>query len=359
MHDESGAGADAGDSPGAGRTRRRRRLLISLGVVIGIVLIVAVVTSITPWPSAMVIRAVFQQGGAAAAAEMTPYVPEKPLRELDAVQYADGGEATTLDVFTPADEGERRPTVVWIHGGAWISGSTANIDPYLRILAAEGYTTIGVNYSVGPEATYPTAVTQLNEALAFIQENAEEFSVDTSQIVLAGDSAGAQLASQLATLITSPRYAHLVGIEPSLDAEQVVGMILNCGVYDLRAMAELTGLPAWGFKVALWAYTGTKDWSEQPAGATMSTIEFVTEDFPPTYISGGNGDGLTWLQSIPMAQRLDELGVPVTELFWPAPHEPQLPHEYQFHLDMPEAQEALTATIDWLGANTTLEDRTP
>ena len=33
----------------------------------------------------------------------------------------------------------------------------------------------------------------------------------------------------------------------------------------------------------------------------MSTIDFVTADFPPTYISGGNGDGLTWLQSIPMA----------------------------------------------------------
>jgi hypothetical protein len=119
--------------------------------------------------------------------------------------------------------------------------------------------------------------------------------------------------------------------------------------YDLRAMAELDGLAAWGFKVALWAYTGTKEWSELPSGATMSTIEFVTEDFPPTYISGGNGDGLTWLQSIPMAQRLAELEVPVTELFWPAPHEPELPHEYQFHLDRPEAQEALAATIDWLG----------
>jgi hypothetical protein len=81
----------------------------------------------------------------------------------------------------------------------------------------------------------------------------------------------------------------------------------------------------------------------------MSTIEFVTEDFPPTYISGGNGDGLTWLQSIPMAQRLAELEVPVTELFWPAPHEPELPHEYQFHLNRPEAQEALAVTIDWLG----------
>jgi len=301
----------------------------------------------------MLIRSVFERSADATVAEMTPYVPDGELREMHMVDDARGNAATTLDVFTPAAEGEVRPTVVWIHGGAWISGSTASIDPYLRILAEQGYTTIGIDYSVGPEATYPTAVIQLNDALDYVQDHAAELGVDASQIVLAGDSAGAQLASQLATLVTSPRYADLVGIQPSLDTEQLVGVLLNCGVYDLRAMAELDGLAAWGFKVALWAYTGTKDWSEQPAGATMSTIEFVTADFPPTYISGGNGDGLTWLQSIPMAQRLDELGVPVTELFWPAPHEPALPHEYQFHLDLPEAQDALAETIAWLGETTT------
>ncbi len=80
----------------------------------------------------------------------------------------------------------------------------------------------------------------------------------------------------------------------------------------------------------------------------MSTIDFITADFPTTYISGGNGDGLTWLQSIPMSGALRDAGVDVTELFWPAQHEPALPHEYQFHLDMPDAQTALTATLDWL-----------
>ena len=355
MPNTSTTGDGVVEESAPGRKRRRRRWVwIPLSVIVAIGLVVAVVTSLTPWPSAMLIRSVFERSAAATVAEMTPYVPDGELREVREVHYAQGSNAT-LDVFTPAAEDDLRPTVVWVHGGAWISGSSTNVEPYLRILADQGYTTIGVNYSVGPEATYPTAVTQLNDALAYIQEHASELSVDTTQIVLAGDSAGAQLASQLATLVTNPRYADLVGIRPSLDSAQLAGVILNCGVYDLRAMAELDGLPAWGFKVALWAYTGTKDWSELPSGATMSTIEFVTEDFPPTYISGGNGDGLTWLQSIPMAQRLNDLGVPVTELFWPAPHEPELPHEYQFHLDLPEAQDALTETIDWLAETTTRE----
>src|SRR5690606_41863728 len=71
-------------------------------------------------------------------------LPVSQLREVRDVPYGDDSGGTTLDVFTRAAEGERRPTVVWIHGGAWISGSTGDVEPYLRILAAHGYTTIGV-----------------------------------------------------------------------------------------------------------------------------------------------------------------------------------------------------------------------
>lgn len=336
------------------KTRRPwRRTKITLLVVVAVALVVAIVGSVTPWPSALVIRSVFTQGGDATAAEMDKHVPNTELTETADVAYGDGGVDETMDVFTPASADGPLPTIVWVHGGAWISGSKENVDPYLRILAAEGYTTIAVNYTIGPEAFYPTAVHQLNEALGYIDEHAQELNVDASQIVLAGDSAGAQLASQLATLITSSDYAELMDIAPALSPDQVVATVLNCGVYDLSALAELDGILGWGFKSAMWAYSGTRTWAEDSTGATMSTIDWATSDFPATYISGGNGDGLTWLQSIPMAQRLDALGVDVTTLFWPAPHEPALPHEYQFHLDMPDARTALQKTVDFLNAHTT------
>ncbi len=334
--------------PARGR-RRTRALALTAGVIAGVIAVVVIIGSVTPWPSAMLIRAVFEQGGADAAAEMERHQPSTPVDETLDVAYGAAGDATTtLDVFTTASAGEVLPTVVWIHGGAWIAGSSANVDPYLRIIASEGYTAVALNYGLGPEATYPTAVNQLNDALAYLNEQGAALGVDAERIVLAGDSAGAQLASQLATLTTNARYAELLGIEPALSTSQLVGVILNCGVYDMDAMAQLDGLVAWGLQVALWAYTGTKGWSASYEGATMSTMDFVTADFPPTYISGGNGDGLTWLQSIPMSSTLQELGVPVTELFWPAGHTPALPHEYQFHLDSPDAQHALQETLAWL-----------
>ena len=335
-------------------SRRGRRVAFVLSAVVAVALVISIITSASPWASSMLIRSVFEKGGRDTVAEMLPFVPPSGIGETLDVQYGDGtaGAATTLDAFRPQSATGALPTVVWIHGGAWISGDKRDVAPYLKIIAAQGYTTIGVNYSIAPESVYPTAIVQLNDALAYIDDHAEELGVDPEQIVLAGDSAGSQLASELAGITTNPAYAELLGVHPALSSSQLVGTILNCGVFDLQRMSELNGIEAWGFKISLWAYTGTKDWSDTSAGATMSSVDFVTPEFPPTYISGGNGDALTWVESVPMSNALKQSGVEVDELFWAADHEPALPHEYQFHLDYDEAHTALDRTLAFLAAHT-------
>ncbi len=333
-------------TPGLGR------LLFGSAVVLLCARIVAGLVTWSPWPSALVIRRVFNRGAAEMVTEMQQQMPTSGIAGTTGLRYAPGSPDTTFDIFRPDTADAPLPAVVWIHGGAWISGSAADVAPYLRILAEHGYTTVGLNYTVGPEATYPTAVRQLNDALGYLAGNAASLGIDPTRIVLAGDSAGAQLASQLAALTTNPEYSRLLGIEPALHASQLSGVILNCGVYDLDALADLTGITGWGFRTALWSYAGTKEWSQTDVGTTMSTIRHITADFPPTYISGGNGDGLTRTQSLPLAAALAAKGVDVTELFWPSSLEPALPHEYQFHLRRPEARQALTATMDFLAAHT-------
>src|SRR5690606_31627529 len=146
-------------------------------------------------------------GGAEAVAEMEPYAPTSGVDETLDVSYGDAGADTSFDVFSPSGGTDALPTVIWIHGGAWISGDKKDVRPYVRMIAAEGYTTVALNYTIAPEQIYPTALTQLNEALAFLVAHADEFRIDTDRIVIAGDSAGANLTSQLATLITDPGYA--------------------------------------------------------------------------------------------------------------------------------------------------------
>jgi len=193
------------------------------------------------------------------------------------------------------------------------------------------------------------ALTQLNDALAFLVAHADEYRIDPDRIVIAGDSAGSQYTSQLATTITSPVYAEKVGLTPALSPDQLRAVILTCGIYDVSGIPDAPGLGGWGFRVSLWAYLGTKNWSNTPGGELMSTLDDVTADFPTTWITGGNGDPLTATQSIPLAEKLSSLGVDVTTVFYPDDHVPSLPHEYQFHLDDADAQAALTSMEAFLG----------
>ncbi|MGO4433718.1 alpha/beta hydrolase, partial [Paenarthrobacter sp. RAF9] len=146
--------------------RKRSSRLRKLDLAVLVVLVVLLALSATPWPSAMVIRSVFERGAQATIDEMTPYVPDTPLQTKTGIAYKPG---STFDAFTPAGTAAPLPAVVWIHGGAWISGAQRDVEPYLRILAAEGYTTIGLSYPIAPEATYPTAVRDINDALAYIK----------------------------------------------------------------------------------------------------------------------------------------------------------------------------------------------
>ncbi len=286
----------------------------------------------TPWPSALLIRRAFDRGGIESARALEKHVPAGVAAVLDARYDANDRDAL-LDVFHPGDAGagEGLPTIVWIHGGAFLSGSKDHIAPYLRILAARGFTVVGVDYSLAPASTYPTPVRQVNTALTYLTRNAARLHVDPSKLFLAGDSAGSQLAAQLALVIIAPSYAAEVGIVPSVTRAQLRGVILFCGVYGLEQVDPDS--PFGKFQRAmLWSYFGAKDFLSDPRLAQFSLAGHITADFPPLFISVGNGDTLQ-----PQSRRLAEAalrqGVPVDALFFPESRTPALPHEYQFNLD--------------------------
>ena len=334
---------------------RSRWLWWPLGSIAGLLVITVAAFALSPWPGALVIRAMFQDTAKKMAEVMAPYAPTSGVTSVLDVQYASGtkyadGDFTTLDVYYPTGTTAPLGTIIWTHGGAWISGNKSNDASYFEILASKGYTVIGLNYTYGPEAKYPTAVEQLNLAHKFILANAAKYYVDPTRLILAGDSAGAQLTSQLATIITNPAYAAEMHISPGLQPAQVRGLVLNCGVYNLQTLIGASGILGWGDDVALWAYTDDRNLPSNSALVQMSTINYVTSAFPASYISGGNADPLTAGNSVPFAAKLQSFGVPVTTLFWPSDYTPPLPHEYQFRLDLAAGQTALQQTLSFVNS---------
>ena len=303
------------------------------------------------WPTALAVRTVFEREARRTAASMLPFAPEGIRRVAEPIPARPGAPATTADVFRSAAAGSR-PTVVWIHGGGWVSGHRRDVDPYLRMLAGAGYTAVALDYSRGPEAVHPTAPRQLLAALEHLRRSAGRLGIARDRIVLAGDSAGAQLASQLATAITNPSYARAAGLPTTLPVDALRAVVLHCGIFDLGTLAAATGLAGRGLRAALWAYTGRRAWWTSDAARWMSTIDHVTPRFPPVFLSGGNADPLTAQQSRPFAAQLRSLGVPVTALLWGDGHDSELGHEYQFHFERPEARETLERTLAFLDRET-------
>ncbi|MGY4308079.1 acetyl esterase [Bradyrhizobium sp. USDA 4369] len=312
---------------------------------LGIVGIVVAAFFLSPWPSVYLIRLVFDKGAAEASAKLEKHTPQ--LVRVTTVSYDPADKDGFLDIYRPPQQRPKVPTVVWVHGGGFVSGRRSDVANYLKVLAGYGFTVVNVEYTIAPEATYPTPIRQVNKALSYLGREGGRLGVDPDRIVIAGDSAGAQIAAQTAAIITNPEYAQRVGLTREAAPFQLVGTILFCGVYDITGMGGRGGILSWFIQSTTWAYSGKRDWRQAKGFETMSVAPNVTKAFPPTFISAGNADPLS-PQSLAMAGALKAKAVKVQELFFPPDYEPRLGHEYQFDLDVEAGRLALTRSVEWL-----------
>jgi acetyl esterase/lipase len=263
------------------------------------------------------------------------------------VAYGDGKDET-FDLYYQQGTNAPRPTIVWVHGGGFVAGNKSHIANYMKILAGRGYAMIAVEYSRGYGTTYPKPVQQVNAALGFMVRNAADLKVDPAKIVLAGDSAGAHIASQVAMITTDLDYARAIGITPQLKANQLLAMLLFSGVYDPSAVTPRRN-HGWFLKAMLWAYSGVKNFRTDERFKLMSVTNNVTGTFPQSFISSGDADPFA-PQAVTFAKKLTRLGVRVDSLFFATSQIPPVPHEYQFNLDEPAGQDALKRMLAFLSA---------
>ncbi|MFT3898836.1 MAG: alpha/beta hydrolase [Gordonia sp. (in: high G+C Gram-positive bacteria)] len=92
-----------------------------------------------------------------------------------------------------------RGLVVFFHGGGWTIGSPASHDAVARNLAIDaGVDVLSVDYRLAPENPFPAAVDDALAAWRYAVDHAAQWGVDPTKIVVAGDSAGGNLAAVVA-----------------------------------------------------------------------------------------------------------------------------------------------------------------
>ncbi|MFR9805044.1 alpha/beta hydrolase [Pseudonocardia sp. RS010] len=133
-----------------------------------------------------------------------------------------GGAAGRLParVYDPG-VGAGAPLVVYLHGGGWVTGSVAVADrPCREIAAASGAVVVSVEYRRAPETPFPGPVEDALAATAWAAEHAAELGGDPARLVVAGDSAGGNLAAATALMARDrggPTIARQVLVYPVLE----------------------------------------------------------------------------------------------------------------------------------------------
>ena len=215
------------------------------------------------------------------------------------------GPRQRLDVYVPKGSGPF-PTLVFIHGGAWIAGDKFAYQRICRVFASEGFLTINANYGLWPRSVFPEPSQHVAAAVRWAYDHAADFGGDPSRMFLAGDSAGAHLALSYAEGLAVPELFEATGVKDAVPAEAVRGLLLFYGVYDCeRLVASNRRGTAGGARKLLGSDPAT--FSERLR--IVSPIRHLTSALPPCFIVAGQLDFL-YADSVRLDAELSRLGVP-------------------------------------------------
>lgn len=112
------------------------------------------------------------------------------------IVYAEAdGKRLQLDIYKP--KAPKEPyLIVWVHGGAWNTGSKEN--PPLGLLPF-GYALASVDFRASTEKPFPADVHDIKAAIRFLRANASKYGYKSDKIIIWGSSSGGHLAALVAT----------------------------------------------------------------------------------------------------------------------------------------------------------------
>jgi len=250
-----------------------------------------------------------------------------------------GAPDLAVRIYTPRQGEGHLPCIFHIHGGGYVAGSAAALEPLHRKLAFDAECVIvSVDYRLAPETRFPGAIEDCYAALQWTSANADTLRVDSRHIGVMGESAGGGLAASLALLARDrggPALAFQHLIYPMLDdrtgtrptAHPYAGEFIWTATNNVFGWQSLLGVPP-----------GTPEVSCYAAAARAANLSGL----PRTYLATGALD-LFIEDDLEYARRLIRAGVPVELHVYPGAY-------HGFDLFAPDAEVARQALADGLNA---------
>ena len=221
------------------------------------------------------------------------------VRYVRNIPYSSAGKRGLLDIYLPVTQGEQRPVLLQVHGGAWMVGhKSEQAQPLLHRMVELGWVGVSINYRLAPRDAYPAQIIDVKKAIAWVRENIAEHGGDPNFIVITGGSAGGHL-SLLAGLSSGHRdwqegfEAADTGVQGVLALYPVVDLTNRHGI---RQQDRMDGF------ITRRIIQRTRE--EAPEvfedGSPISWVHRpdVASGLPPFCIVQGTHDSLVWVEEV-------------------------------------------------------------
>ncbi len=247
-----------------------------------------------------VMRVMRQQG--------RPTTPPPGVSVRD-ISVAGAAGAINAKVYTPDGARGPLPVIVYYHGGGWVLANSQVYDASTRALAREGQAIVlSVDYRLAPEAKFPAQHDDALAAYRWAIANAGSIGGDPRRMVLAGESAGGNLA--VATAVAA-RDAGLQAPLHILSIYPIAGSDLNTPSYQENANA----LPL-GRALMAWFFNHTTSTPADAADPRINLVAANLRGLAPTTIIAAQIDPLRSEGAL-LADRMRAAGVDVTRREFP------------------------------------------
>ncbi len=188
------------------------------------------------------------------------FVRRHDVERVANIRYGNAGKSNLLDVYRHRSRPPSGPTLVYLHGGAFRSGSKNREErPLIYRLASQGWVCISASYRLSPAARFPDQLVDVKKVIAWVREHGHEYGADPVMMFVAGSSAGGYLAAMAGLTPNHPAFQP--GFEHS----------------DTSVAAA----------ICLYGYYGSPDTDEQ---SPSSPLSYVGTDPPPFFVAHGDQD---------------------------------------------------------------------
>lgn len=264
--------------------------------------------------------------------------PEKhDVEVLKDVAYDDTGlPEHRLDIYRPRSlsrgEVHKVPIVLYVHGGGFRILSKDTHWVMGLAYARRGYLVFNISYRLAPKHRFPAALEDVCQALAWVKDNASLYGGDLDRLILAGESAGANLVTALAMTLAYQRpepwarRAYETGLSPR-------AVVAACGIYQIddidrfrRRWPKMSGFIQDRLREVGDAYLGDRS---QHDALSLELAEPLTvlergdapsRPLPPFFVPCGTKDPLID-DSERLTRALERMGVPCEARYYPGePH---------------------------------------